>query len=287
MRQEELEFTNDPIRFNTEVAEPLMHAGAMPNNMVLGLAHSATTAQKQNPDYLGLVIRQEGRLSAACLQTKQGWILLSQCEAAAVRTLLDAWIEKAGKPIVIFAPEPSITVAENWVKEKYGMVRAAETINLAYELTAVTLPTRPVAGKMRIATESDLTFLPEWELQFVVDCNMPQQNEPDFREHCLKNMEQFVKNKVVALWEADGEPVAMCRSTRKAPFATSVAGVYTPQDFRGKGYASHLVAALSQQLLNEGAPRCLLFTDAANPTSNGIYQRIGYRYCCDFRRIDF
>ncbi len=287
MHPENLEFLTNPTLFNNEIAEPLMRAGVMPNNMVLGLAHSATTAQKQNPDYLGLVARQEQQFAGACLQTKQGWILLSQCEAAATRTLLDAWIEKAGKPCVVFAPEPTITDAENYLREKHSMTRAAETINLAYELTSVTPPTRPISGKMRLATEADLTFLPDWEVQFVVDCNMPQQNEPHFREHCLKNMEQFVKNKVVALWDVEGTPVAMCRSTRKAPFATSVAGVYTPQEFRGKGYASHLVAAFSQQLLNEGAPRCLLFTDAANPTSNGIYQRIGYRYCCDFRRIDF
>jgi len=37
------------------------------------------------------------------------------------------------------------------------------------------------------------------------------------------------------------------------------------------------VAAVSQRGLDAGASACMLYTDAANPTSNKIYQRIGYR----------
>ena len=55
-----------------------------------------------------------------------------------------------------------------------------------------------------------------------------------------------------------------------------VNGVYTPPEHRGRGYATSCVAALSARLLAEGRRFCFLFTDAANPTSNAIYQRIGY-----------
>lgn len=47
-------------------------------------------------------------------------------------------------------------------------------------------------------------------------------------------------------------------------------------------YASACVAALSQLILDEGKEFCTLFTDLANPTSNHIYQQIGYRPVCDF-----
>jgi predicted GNAT family acetyltransferase len=40
-------------------------------------------------------------------------------------------------------------------------------------------------------------------------------------------------------------------------------------------------------MLDRGYRFCFLFTDLANPTSNGIYQRIGYRYVCEFRQINF
>jgi len=42
------------------------------------------------------------------------------------------------------------------------------------------------------------------------------------------------------------------------------------------------VAALSELLLGRGFEFCVLYTDLANPTSNAIYARIGYRPVRDF-----
>ncbi|MFX0084189.1 MAG: GNAT family N-acetyltransferase [Candidatus Hodarchaeota archaeon] len=57
--------------------------------------------------------------------------------------------------------------------------------------------------------------------------------------------------------------------------------VYTPPNFRRKGYATELVAKLIQTILNEGNKYCFLFTDLENPTSNKIYQTIGYKPVID------
>ncbi len=53
--------------------------------------------------------------------------------------------------------------------------------------------------------------------------------------------------------------------------------VYTPPELRGRGYAGAVTAAASQQALRAGAQELLLYTDLANPVSNSVYQRIGYR----------
>jgi predicted GNAT family acetyltransferase len=62
---------------------------------------------------------------------------------------------------------------------------------------------------------------------------------------------------------------------------------YTPLEQRGKGYATACVAALSQRLLTGGRHFCTLFTDLANPTSNRIYQRIGFEALGDFEEWVF
>jgi hypothetical protein len=46
-------------------------------------------------------------------------------------------------------------------------------------------------------------------------------------------------------------------------------------------YATFRVAALTQRVLDSGKRFCCLYTDLTNPTSNSIYQRIGYREICD------
>ena len=66
-----------------------------------------------------------------------------------------------------------------------------------------------------------------------------------------------------------------------------VNAVYTPPGLRGRGYASACVAALSQKLLDEGRRYCFLFTDLANPTSNRIYQAVGYEAVVDVDEYKF
>ena len=66
-----------------------------------------------------------------------------------------------------------------------------------------------------------------------------------------------------------------------------IAPVYTPPEHRGRGYASNAVAALRRRALERGVRSCMLYTDLANPTSNAIYQKIGYRPVCDSRNYRF
>jgi predicted GNAT family acetyltransferase len=80
----------------------------------------------------------------------------------------------------------------------------------------------------------------------------------------------------VTLWEAGGEPASMAGLTRQVARTTRVASVYTPPEFRRRGYAGAVTAAASQAALDAGASEVVLFTDLANPTSNALYQRLGY-----------
>ena len=88
------------------------------------------------------------------------------------------------------------------------------------------------------------------------------------------------------IWE-DGRPVAYAGYNDAAPDFARIAPVYTLPDCRGRGYATALVAALSRELLARGKRRLFLTTDVANPTSNAIYARIGFRAENDDCGFDF
>ncbi len=90
----------------------------------------------------------------------------------------------------------------------------------------------------------------------------------------------------VFLWD-DAGPVCMAMRTRPTGHGVSVSWVYTPPALRRRGYATSCVAALSQSLLNAGFAYCTLFADLDNPTSNHIYQTIGYRPVCDVQEVRF
>jgi len=80
----------------------------------------------------------------------------------------------------------------------------------------------------------------------------------------------------IELWEDEGEVVSLSGWGGPTPNGIRIGPVYTPPEHRGHGYATALVAELSQRLLDGGRSFCFLYTDLANPTSNAIYERIGY-----------
>jgi uncharacterized protein len=149
-----------------------------------------------------------------------------------------------------------------------------------YELTAVTPPARPVPGYMRVAGPDDRELATRWAWEF--------HNEA-LGEADMAQAEEIVQRKIadqsLFIWE-DGQPVAMAGYGRDTPRSSTISLVYTPPEFRRRGYAMALVAALSQQRLDAGKQFCTLFTDLDNPTSNSIYQQIGYRPVCDFNAYD-
>ena len=79
----------------------------------------------------------------------------------------------------------------------------------------------------------------------------------------------------------------MASAVADTPNGVRVGYVYTPPPFRGQGYATAAVATLSQRLLERGRRFCCLYADLANPTSNAVYERIGYQLQCEVIDIDF
>ena len=91
----------------------------------------------------------------------------------------------------------------------------------------------------------------------------------------------------ITVWEAGGIPVSMASVTRAVDGMIRVGPVYTPPAMRGYGYAGGATAAVSQAALDAGATQVVLYTDLANPTSNALYQRLGYQPVSDSVQLLF
>ncbi|SES20387.1 FR47-like protein [Streptomyces sp. yr375] len=96
-------------------------------------------------------------------------------------------------------------------------------------------------------------------------------------------------DKRYTFWETpDGTPVSMAGlNPMVAGQILQVDPVYTPSDLRGHGYAGAVTVEVSRAALAAGATEVALFTNAANPTSNALYQRLGYRPVTDWAAYDF
>ncbi|MEU0189971.1 GNAT family N-acetyltransferase [Streptomyces afghaniensis] len=151
-----------------------------------------------------------------------------------------------------------------------------------YRLGTLAVP-RPVPpGRPRIAGEADREQLIRWHEEFSASLGMGAVR--DAAEWADARIEQGG----ITFWETpDGTPAAMAGTTPEVAGQVRVASVYTPPHLRGRGYAGAATAEVSRAALAAGAQEVLLFTDLSNPTSNGLYQRIGYRPVADFAVYDF
>ncbi len=121
-----------------------------------------------------------------------------------------------------------------------------------------------------MATTADRTSLESWLAAFAQETGESAGRPADA-------VDDRLSYRGLTLWEAGGAPVSLAGRHRAAAGTVRVAPVYTPPEHRRRGYAGAVTVAVSQAALEDGADHVVLFTDPANPTSNALYQRLGYR----------
>ncbi|MFJ3877402.1 GNAT family N-acetyltransferase [Streptomyces sp. NPDC090077] len=146
--------------------------------------------------------------------------------------------------------------------------RVVEELRL-YRLATLAPPDPTPEGRVRTAGEADLPLLREWIEAFDRECGIPAgPSEARLRDR--------ISYGGLLLWELDGRPVSLAGFSRPIGGASRVGPVYTPLAHRGHGHAAGVTHAASRAAYAAGAAEVLLFTNLANPTSNGVYQRLGY-----------
>ncbi|MFJ5219727.1 GNAT family N-acetyltransferase [Streptomyces sp. NPDC088354] len=171
--------------------------------------------------------------------------------------------------------------ADAWQRHT-GATATLQERQCLYRLGTLTPPPALPEGRGRVADEQDRDQLILWYREFVeATGGLAPTDAGSWADARLAHGR-------VVFWEApDGTPVSMAGTTPMVAGQIRVAPVYTPAHLRGRGYAGAATIEVSRAALDSGAAHVLLFTDLANPTSNGLYQRLGYRRVTDFAVYGF
>lgn len=268
--------------------EPLLLAHEERYGLMLGIALNVLRKPdfySKEPAYFVVVEDGEGVAAAGCMTPPHGIIVYSERAdpGPGLRAVAED-VRRRGLSLPTgMGPEPICTdFAAIW-SEVAGVKSEVGVRERTFALHQVIHPTYS-AGHMRPARLDDLELLAQWFVAFTVEAlhGIDNATLDEARERLRMRIEQGW----IFVWE-DGEVVSYAGVGRPTPNGISIGPVYTPPEFRGKGYASSCVAAVSQRMLNEGRAFCTLFTDLANPTSNHIYQAIGYKPVCDYTLYRF
>ncbi|MFH9721841.1 GNAT family N-acetyltransferase [Streptomyces sp. NPDC017254] len=152
-----------------------------------------------------------------------------------------------------------------------------------FRLGALTPPDPAPPGRARAAGAADIPPVAAWAREFARDIG----EDADAEDFTGPVTERITERRLL-LWEGpDGRPVSTASVSRTIEGQARVHLVYTPPAERGRGYAAGVTEAVSRAALDGGAAQVLLFTDLSNPTSNALYQRLGYRPVADHLGVTF
>ena len=275
----------DPALFYQRV-QPFLMAREAEHNLLLGIAGELLAfpePAKDNEVPFLAVVEERDQVVLVALRTPPQNLVLSRIEppesvAGALSLLVNSL--SATQPNlsgVTASPELALLFTDLWQQHTGHQCVRWEQQRI-YQLEVVK-PVSGIPGSLRPASRRDSALLVSWMGAFFAEGlqrPLSVSTAEDWVERLFRD-----SRREMYFWEVDGVPVSQVGCTGRTPHGRRVGPVYTPPELRSRGYASAATAALSQLLLDRGCRYCFLFTDLANPTSNHIYQQIGYQPIAD------
>ncbi|KAL9539810.1 hypothetical protein MBANPS3_010048 [Mucor bainieri] len=185
--------------------------------------------------------------------------------------------------------QPVLNTLRDSVETQSSMTFVKKFATLSYELKRITWPSRAKqiaqakSTSLRIAhsTREDMEILQQWTYNFIQDAF----DDPKVITQSVDSIcQDMIASKGLYLLCIDGVPVSMAWKVRPLRHGTSLAYVYTPSEYRNKGYGAACVAMTSEAILKE-YEYITLFCDMKRFGEN-LYTRVGYKYFGEAGRLE-
>lgn len=260
-------------------ARPFLNARIECNilcTVLIGVLHGT---RSDSPPLFAYALGDSGELQFAAMRTPPWPLLPSPIEARFADEFVARWLqEDPALPAVSAPPATARAIATAWSSRTGGTarLRMSEAMHVLDEVVG---PQRAAPGSLRVAEMAERPLLLTWTEQFIREAGITGGSAEAMLDGRLRRGGTLV-------WD-DGGPVSMLGVTPEVAGVVRIGPVYTPPALRRRGYAGNAVAAASRRALAQGAQRCMLLTDLANPTSNKIYAEVGYRRIGDWEEYGF
>jgi len=265
-------------------ARPVLARDEAMASAYVAWAHGLTRNPPAGSEHVYLATFALGGEFGAAVRRGAGGIWVGRSDAAAAAAFAeDIFAARDAMPAALQGVAGAMAACDAFARTWQtltGRGRALRFHMRNHKLTQVET-VAPPAGAARVASAADVAWLTDAQLDFMREIRLP---DDPARMRALVPVR--VERGQFWIWEDRG-PTAFAGWTDAPPNAARIAPVYTVPDLRGRGHATALVANLSQRLLDDGRAALFLTTDVANPVSNSIYAKVGYRPLTDHFHFDF
>lgn len=261
------------LEFCASVVPALLEREAE-NNLALGIARRLAARPEQGADAVLLGIEAEHGVVAAAVWTPPHDVVVTRLPPGGAELVAEHFAARAAPVTGASGPDTAGHDLALCLARRLGRAARERARQRIYQLTAVK-DVPPAPGRARPATARDHAVIRDWYIAFVHEVSLPHvANAYDWAHAVIDAGDAFV-------WE-DGLVRAFACLSRETPHGRAIGPVYTAPEARRRGYATALVAELSRYALASGKRFACLFTDDGNPTSNHIYETIGFELVCRF-----
>lgn len=264
------------------VAGTFLSAHEPENTILLGALRGQGLSSRHQP--LCLIAKEAETLAMVGLRTPPFPLILSRGDPAPAEAIARHLLKSGEKIPGVIGPEDLAERFTTIWTEATDTQAAADHGLILHRLTEAQAPTG-VEGELRMTEAKDSELFGIWNHRAAIEMGLLDHEIADAATEAARRIDLGQ----VFAWYRGEEPVSLVafQPTSLRDRCGRINMVYTPDHERGRGYASAAVAALSHARLRAGWSSCLIFTDAANPTTNKIYRQVGYRVLGRYSNISF
>jgi GNAT superfamily N-acetyltransferase len=276
--------TGDVAEYLT-VAGDFLRARAAQNTVQLGatetiLVRGADAFGDEAPLF-GWWAAPGGPVTAAFMHTPPFGVTLTPSPAGVAAALAETFAARGRFAAWVMADTTTAPAfAAAWERQTGEPSRVGRRSRL-YRLGRLRPPDPPPPGRPRVAASADSGLLLDWLEAF------RREADSDGGLASQRTVDDRLSYGGLTLWETGDGPVSLAGATRAVAGQARIGPVYTPPERRGRGFGGAVTAAVSQAAIDAGVAEVLLYTDLANPTSNALYQRLGYQPVSDSVQLLF
>ncbi|GGP45562.1 GNAT family N-acetyltransferase [Saccharothrix coeruleofusca] len=251
-------------------ADPVLHTVA-----IAAVKRRLNNAQPVDEPSTCVTVTEDGDLVAAALRTPPWPVTLSGVPPQWAADVAEALVQDGELPGASGPRDSVEAFVIAWVARTGRSAREVMSLRL-YRLEELRAPDVP--GTARRATLDDVDLLTRWYEEFNAEATT-HVTHASARQLVGAGM---LSGGGYFIWSAeDGTPVSWAAASALASGMSRIGPVYTPPEHRRHGYGAAITAACSTWAVERGAEHVVLFADLANPVSNSVYQRIGFRVVGD------
>ena len=265
--------TTDRAQQFLHAVGPFLRADAASNTVLLTAAESVAEGGPavfgDEPPLFGWWASAEGLVDGAFIHTAPYPAQLSALPRAAIAPLADLLAGSERRlDGVGGAQHLAEAFAAAWCERRDEVAELALRLRL-YRLAALHPPEPAPPGHADVATIADRTLVRAWIDAFALETGAQMGGS--------RTLDKRLAAGSLTIWrDARSTPVALAGWSREVGGARRIGPVYTVEQHRRHGYGTAVTAVACRRALDTGTRELLLYADIDNPTSNALYQRLGF-----------